>query len=45
MPEIITSKISLEKLTHHLQHFGDMVKCVVDIEKGILALGGEMHAE
>ncbi len=46
MPEIITSKISQEKLKAHLENtFGDMVKFVADIEKGILALGGEMHAD
>lgn len=45
MPEIITSKISHENLARHLETFGDMVKFVVDIEKGVLALGGEMHAD
>jgi hypothetical protein len=25
--------------------FGDMVKAVVDIEKGIMAIGGELHAD
>jgi hypothetical protein len=25
--------------------FGDMVKAVVDVEKGILAVGGELHAD
>jgi len=32
MPEIITTKILREKLLDHLQHFGEMVKFVVDIE-------------
>ena len=46
MPEIIISKISQEKLKHHLENtFGDIVKFVADIEKGVLALGGEMHAD
>jgi hypothetical protein len=27
------------------KRFGDMVKGVVDIEKGIMALGGELHAD
>ena len=27
------------------QHFGDMVKAVVDIEKGVMALGGDLHAD
>lgn len=25
--------------------FGDLVKCVVDIELGIMAIGGDMHAD
>jgi len=46
MPEIITTKINLEKLRQHMdQTFGDMVKFVIDLEKGILAIGGEMHAD
>ena len=32
--------IAMARATH-----GDMVKIVVDIERGILALGGEWHAE
>ena len=27
------------------ERFGDMVKGVVDVEKNIMALGGEMHAD
>ena len=27
------------------ESFGDMAKAVVDIERGILALGGELHAD
>ncbi len=46
MPEIINSKINQKNLKKHLEQcFGDMVKFVVDVEKGILALGGEMHAD
>ncbi len=42
----ITSKISLPELKAIAQErFGDMVKCVVDLEKGIMAIGGEMHAD
>lgn len=37
------SKPEIRKLAE--QGFGDMVKAVVDIEKGIMALGGEMHAD
>ena len=25
--------------------FEDMVKCVVDVERGVVAVGGEMHAD
>ena len=28
-----------------LQRFGDLVKAVVDIEGGIMAIGGELHAD
>lgn len=45
MPEIITSKISRDDLKKHLVHFGDMVKFVVDVEKSVLAIGGEMHSD
>ncbi len=27
------------------QGFGDMVKYVVDVERGLIAIGGEMHAD
>lgn len=27
------------------QQFGDMVKAVVDVNRGIMALGGELHAD
>ncbi len=27
------------------QLFGDMVKAVIDVEKGIIAIGGELHAD
>jgi hypothetical protein len=27
------------------QQFGDMVKAVVDIDQGIMAIGGELHAD
>lgn len=44
--QIIKEKITSEKLREFLnQPFEDMVKFVVDIKKGIIALGGEMHAD
>lgn len=27
------------------QRFGDLVKAVVDVERGIMAIGGELHAD
>ena len=44
--KIIREKISLvelEKLAEEL--YTDMVKAVVDAEKGIMAAGGELHAD
>lgn len=46
MPEILTKKIDSKNLRAHVDNFfGDMVKFVVDIEKGVLAVGAEMHAD
>lgn len=44
--KIITEKIKLDELKKIAkERFGDMVKAVVDIEKGIMAIGGELHAD
>jgi len=44
--KIIKSKTSLDELKEIAnERFGDMVKGVVDIKIGIMALGGEMHAD
>ncbi len=44
--EIISAPITLQRLKEIAEkRFGDMVKGVVDIEKEILALGGELHAD
>ena len=43
---IINQKIGLselKKIAH--ERFGDMIKTVVDLEKEIMAIGGEMHAD
>jgi hypothetical protein len=38
--------LSRKKLTEiAAEQYGDLVKAVVDIEKGAMALGGEMHAD
>lgn len=44
--KIIKEKISLAELQKAaLENYGDMVKAVVDIKKGIFALGGDLHAD
>jgi len=44
--KIINEKISLPELAAIAQSgFGEMVKVVVDIEKEIMAVGGELHAD
>jgi len=43
---IIKSPITKSELMAIAQErFGDMVKAVVDIEQGIMAIGGELHAD
>ena len=43
---IIIEPISKEKLKEIAkERFGNLVKAVVDIEQGIVALGGELHAD
>lgn len=43
---IIRNKISLEELKKMAQEgFGDLVKAVVDIEREIMAVEGELHAD
>jgi len=44
--EIITQAITLPRLREMAESkFGDMVKAVVDVEKGIMAVDGELHAD
>ena len=48
MPDIIIvdNSISLADLKELAkQRFGDMVKGVVDVEKSVMAVGGELHAD
>ena len=43
---LITKPISKEELKKTAQkRFGDLVKAVVDIEKGIIAAGADLHAD
>ncbi len=46
--EIIIVRASVTKANLNemaKQQFGDMVKAVVDIEQGIMAIGGELHSD
>ncbi|MBI3085490.1 MAG: hypothetical protein HYY88_07160 [candidate division NC10 bacterium] len=44
--EIVTQEITLASLREMAaKKFGDMVKAVVDVERGIMAVDGELHAD
>lgn len=44
--ELVTTHISRELLKELAsQRFGDMVKAVVDIERRVMVVGGELHAD
>ena len=44
--KIIDKQINVADLREiALNQFGDLVKAVVDIEMGIMAIGGELHAD
>lgn len=44
--KIVSEKITSEELKEMAQNsFGDMVKAVVDVEKEIMSIGGELHAD
>ena len=43
---VVTGPISLDRISEFAAtRFGDLVKAVVDVEQGIMAIGGEMHAD
>lgn len=43
---VINQRISRRELSEIAKHqFGTLVKAVVDIERGIMAVGGELHAD
>jgi hypothetical protein len=43
---VVRDSISRDELTEIAkQQFGDMVKAVVDVEQGIMAIGGELHSD
>jgi len=44
--EVITDKISVQKLEAMAKKmFGSLVKAVVDVEKELMAIDGELHAD
>jgi len=43
---VISTKISMDELKKVAEErFGDLVKAVVDVNKMIMAIGGELHAD
>lgn len=43
---VVRNTITRDELTEFAkQQFGDMTKAVVDVEKGIMAIGGELHSD
>jgi len=43
---VISTKISMDELKKIAEkRFGDLVKAVVDVNKMIMAIGGELHAD
>ncbi|MGH7141076.1 MAG: DUF5674 family protein [Minisyncoccia bacterium] len=43
---IVKAPIPFVEVEHvALEQFGDVIKAVVDVEQGVMALGPEMHAE
>ena len=44
--KVVKDSITKEELHRMAQgQFGDLVKAVVDVEQGIIAIGGELHAD
>lgn len=44
--QIIKEKVNIEEIKKSAEeYFGDFTKAVVDIENGIMAIGGELHAD
>lgn len=42
---VLEQRIAPADLTRLLGLFGDMVKYVADVERGVIAIGGELHAD
>lgn len=44
--QILTAPITLDELRQLAgEQFGDFVKAVVDVGRGVMAIGGELHAD
>jgi hypothetical protein len=44
--QIVSVPVPLDELRRMAgQQFGDFVKAVVDVERGVMAIGGELHAD
>lgn len=44
--QIVRDPVTLDELRSLAQaQFGEMVKAVVDVQQGIMAIGGELHAD
>jgi hypothetical protein len=44
--EIVRESVTLDEVRKRArEQFGEMVKAVVDVEQGIMAIGGELHAD
>ncbi len=44
--EIISDRVAIERLTTLAEGgFGDLVKAVVDVDRGVMAIGGGLHAD
>ena len=45
-PQIVRERIRLSRLAALAEEqFGDMVKAVVDVSRGVMAIGGELHSD
>ena len=42
---VLERRIERDDLDRLLRLFGDMIKYVVDVERGVVAIGGELHAD
>ena len=45
-PRLVNEKILLDEVAQRARlRFGDMVKAAVDVRRGIMAIGGELHSD